>query len=114
MKLIERQELKSMIDGGETFKLVMVLNEWAFNAKRIPGSIHVGAPFHIAERLDPTDEIVIYCSDRSCGASQAAYVELERAGFRHVRRYAGGIADWETAGYPLEGEFVDAGQAAAT
>ncbi len=103
-----------MIDRGDEFKLVMVLNEWAFNAKYIPRSINVATPFHIAEKLDPSDEIVIYCSDKSCGASQAAYVELERAGFGHVRRYAGGIADWETAGLPLEGEFVDAGRTATT
>jgi rhodanese-related sulfurtransferase len=27
-------------------------------------------------------------------------------GYNKVRRYAGGIADWEQAGYPLEGNFV--------
>jgi hypothetical protein len=28
------------------------------------------------------------------------------AGFTNVRRYDGGIADWETAGLPLEGEWI--------
>jgi hypothetical protein len=27
-------------------------------------------------------------------------------GINKVRRYAGGIADWEQARYPLEGNFV--------
>jgi rhodanese-related sulfurtransferase len=27
-------------------------------------------------------------------------------GYTHVRRYAGGILDWEEAAYPLEGELV--------
>jgi rhodanese-related sulfurtransferase len=31
---------------------------------------------------------------------------LTRMGYNKIRRYAGGIADWEQAGYPLEGDFV--------
>ena len=31
---------------------------------------------------------------------------LEAAGYINVRRYAGGIPDWEDAKYPLEGESV--------
>jgi rhodanese-related sulfurtransferase len=27
-------------------------------------------------------------------------------GYKNVRRYAGGIQEWEEAGYPLEGSFV--------
>jgi rhodanese-related sulfurtransferase len=27
-------------------------------------------------------------------------------GYSKVRRYAGGIVDWEQAGYPMEGDFV--------
>ena len=74
----------------------------------------VATPFHIAEKLDPSDDVVIYRSRKSCGASQAACAELERGGFPRVRRYAGGIADWETAGYTLEGEFVDPGDSDGT
>jgi 3-mercaptopyruvate sulfurtransferase SseA len=37
-----------------------------------------------------------------CVASIYAYRLLEREGFLRVRRYAGGIADWEDAGYPVE------------
>jgi len=33
-----------------------------------------------------------------------AYQALEKAGFKNIRRYAGGIADWESAGYQLESE----------
>jgi rhodanese-related sulfurtransferase len=49
---------------------------------------------------------VIYCSDEACVASQAAYRLLVDRGFENVRRYAGGLSDWEDAGYPLEGEMV--------
>jgi rhodanese-related sulfurtransferase len=27
-------------------------------------------------------------------------------GYSKIRRYAGGIVDWEQAGYPMEGDFV--------
>jgi 3-mercaptopyruvate sulfurtransferase SseA len=51
---------------------------------------------------------VVYCSNEDCIASQAAYRLLERHGYPNVRRYAGGLADWEAAGYPLEGDMVEA------
>ena len=41
MNLISREELKEMLDRGDKFKLVNVLGEWAFEAKRIPGSINI-------------------------------------------------------------------------
>jgi rhodanese-related sulfurtransferase len=35
-----------------------------------------------------------------------AYQFLEARGSKNIRRYAGGIQDWEEAGYPLEGEWI--------
>jgi rhodanese-related sulfurtransferase len=43
---------------------------------------------------------------RSCVASVAAYKVLTENGYDNVRRYAGGLEDWEAAGYPLEGELA--------
>jgi rhodanese-related sulfurtransferase len=31
---------------------------------------------------------------------------LTNLGYSKIRRYAGGIVDWEQAGYPLEGDFL--------
>ena len=107
MKLITRQELKAKLDRGDDFKLVMVLGEYAFNAKHIPGSINIPAPQPDSELLNPDEEIVVYCSDPGCHASVDAFYTLEAGGYTKVRRYAGGVQDWEEAGYPLEGEMVD-------
>jgi hypothetical protein len=41
MNLISREELKEKLDRGDKFRLVNALGEWAFEAKRIPGSINV-------------------------------------------------------------------------
>ncbi len=106
MDLITREELKAALDGGQPIKLVMTLGEFGFRAKHIPGSLHVERPEDAAELLDRDDDIVVYCSDEACYASRMACRKLEERGYRRVRRYAGGVADWEQAGYPLEGEMV--------
>ena len=107
MNLITRDDLKTKLDHGEHFKLVLALGEWAFRAKRIPGSLRFTTPEQGLELLDASDDIVVYCSDEACAASRYAYLYLTENGFLKVRRYAGGLADWEDAGYPLEGEMVE-------
>jgi rhodanese-related sulfurtransferase len=106
MKLIGREELKEKLDRGDKFKLVNALGEWAFNAKHIPSSINISRIEDARKILDPNDEIVIYCSNPSCIASIIGYQLLTKMGYSKVRRYAGGIVDWEQAGYSLEGDFV--------
>lgn len=56
--------------------------------------------------LSPDDEIVVYCSDAPCIASQTAYTMLKANGFTNVRLFAGGLREWEEAGYPLDREAV--------
>lgn len=113
MELITREELKEKLDRGDDFKLVCALSEWAFRAKHIPRSLHIDHPNKAIELLDKSDEIVVYCSDPNCPASKYAYHLLTRAGYSNVRRYEGGVLDWEDAGYPLEGDWADAGVEAA-
>ena len=107
MKLISREELKEKLDQGDDLKLVMALGEWAYRAKHIPGSLHFNTIEEALEALDPNEDIVVYCSNVTCVASVAAYRHLRGQGYKRVRRYAGGVQDWEEAGYPLEGEFVE-------
>jgi rhodanese-related sulfurtransferase len=106
MNLISREELKQKLDRGDKFKLVNALGEWAFNAKHIPGSINVSKMQDAKKMLNHDDDIVIYCSNPSCIASIIGYQLLTRMGYNKLRCYAGGISDWEQAGYPLEGNFV--------
>jgi len=106
MKFISREELKEKLDRGDDFKLVMVLGDWAYRAKHIPGSLNISRMEDAGKSLNEDDEIVVYCSDEACVASQAAYHVLVNRGYKNVRRYAGGLSDWEDAGYPLEGEMV--------
>lgn len=107
METIDREELKAKLDGDDDFKLVMTLHEFAFQAAHIPGSIHFPTVEESFEGLDPADEIVVYCSDPACVASQFAYRALKEHGYGNVRRYSGGLSDWRSAGYPLEGDNPD-------
>jgi rhodanese-related sulfurtransferase len=101
MNLISGEELKQKLDRGDKFKLVNALGEWAFNAKHIPGSINISKIEDAKKRLNPSDEIIIYCSNTSCIASIIGCQLLTNMGYKNVRRYAGGIEDWEERGMHL-------------
>jgi rhodanese-related sulfurtransferase len=106
IRTIDREELKAKLDRGDPFTLIMALNRWAFDAKHIPGSIHFDTPDELYAAVRPDDEVVVYCSHVDCLSSVALYRDLVRRGYGTVRRYAGGLLDWEEAGLPLEGDFV--------
>ncbi|MEA2605739.1 MAG: hypothetical protein QOI00_496 [Chloroflexota bacterium] len=106
IETIDRGELKAKLDRGEDLKLIMALNRWAFDAKHIPGSLHFDTPEELYAAIHPDDEVVVYCSHVDCLSSVALYRDLIRRGYRNVRRYSGGLLDWEGAGLPLDGEFA--------
>jgi rhodanese-related sulfurtransferase len=111
IKTIDREELKAKLDRGDDFKLIMAMHEWGYRVAHIPGSLHYNTVDEAQAALAPDDEIVVYCTDPACVASQFAYQWLVEAGYGNVRRYAGGLSDWAAAGYELEGEGGgDAGQ----
>ena len=108
MDLIGTEELKERLDRGDDFKLVMTLGEWEYHAKHIPGSLLVSTVEEALQTLDRGDDIVLYDSGPQCPASRMACRVLKARGYERVRRYAGGLMEWESAGYALEGEQVSA------
>jgi rhodanese-related sulfurtransferase len=84
VRTIEREELRQKLARGDRLKLVMCLNEWAFLAKRIPGSIHFNAPAELLAGLQKDDEIVVYCSNPECLASLAVYHRLADHGYQRA------------------------------
>jgi rhodanese-related sulfurtransferase len=107
VRTIDRAELQRKLEAHEDFKLVMALGEWAFRAKHIPGSLHFASTADMLAALGKDDDIVLYCSDVRCHASIALYETLIDHGYKNVRRYPGGLFEWESAGLPLEGDWVD-------
>jgi rhodanese-related sulfurtransferase len=108
MRLISAQELKEKLDRGEPVKLVNALGDWEYRAAHIPGSLHFSTPEDTLKALDRDDEIVVHCSNPSCMASVMLYRFLERNGYRNIRRFAGGLQEWQQAGDPLEGDMAEA------
>ena len=76
MKTISAQKLKAKLDQGDRFHLIMTMSA--------------------------DDEIVLYCTGQECVASSRAYHALERAGYRNVLHFEGGLAAWDAAGLPIE------------
>jgi rhodanese-related sulfurtransferase len=103
---IGREELKEKLERGDHFTLVMALGEAPHRAGRIPGSVTYPTFAAVLAALDPDEEIVVYCSGWPCAASQMAQRVLRGRGYRAVRRYEGGLQDWEAAGYGLEGVTI--------
>jgi rhodanese-related sulfurtransferase len=104
IKTIERKDLKAKLDNGDDFRLIMAMHEWGFRAAHIPGSLHYNTVQEAHDALDLNDEIVVYCTDPACVASQFAYQWLVESGYTNVRRYEGGLSDWAAAGYPLDSD----------
>ncbi len=103
VRTIERDELwRKVAAKNPRFKLVMALGDWEFRTKHIPGSAHFRDASSMLSSLRKDDEIVVYCTNPPCLASVAAYHRLVQEGYTNVRRYAGGIEDWESGGLPLE------------
>jgi rhodanese-related sulfurtransferase len=106
IRTISRSELQTKLARGDDFKLIQALNRWAYEAKHIPGSLHFDTPAELYASVHPDDEVVVYCSNVDCLSSVALYRDLVRRGYANVRRYSGGLMDWEDAGLPLQGTYV--------
>lgn len=107
IRTISREELRDKLDRRDQFTLIMALNRWAYDAKHIPGSLHFDTPAELYAAVKPDDEVVVYCSNVDCLSSVALYRDLVGRGYTNVRRYSGGLLDWEDAGMPLDGSFVE-------
>ena len=106
MNTINAHELKNRLEAGDCLLLVNAMEENKFRALHIPGSMNLYKKEDIENKLKKDDEIIVYCTDQACNKSVLMYQLLEAMGYRHVCRFAGGLREWEEAGYPLEGEMV--------
>jgi rhodanese-related sulfurtransferase len=112
METISRQELKAKLDANQAIKLVMTVGGWTFRAKHIPGSLSFPSPSCALQTLRCDDQIILYSTSNGRQDTRAAFDALSAHGYRNVRCYEGGLADWESAGYPVEGTSVDSPLAA--
>jgi rhodanese-related sulfurtransferase len=90
---------------GPTLYVINVLDEKSYNECHITGSISV--PYTqvmqwAATLPDKEVEIVVYCANYACTASEYATQQLLQDGFKNVFAYEAGMHDWHAKGYPEE------------
>jgi rhodanese-related sulfurtransferase len=105
-RLIGREELVSMINSGESFKLVDVLSEESYQKEHIKGAISL--PLADIDKKAPKllkkkETIVVYCASFECKASTMAADKLVAMGYKDVLDYKGGLKDYKEANLPIEG-----------
>jgi rhodanese-related sulfurtransferase len=109
MNTITKEELKSKLEGGKNFRLLMCMSEEAYTLKHIPGSVCFDINGNPQCNFSADEEIIVYCSGEECRFSTNAYNFLTERGYKRVYHYAGGLADWEKNNYPLEGNLANNG-----
>ena len=106
-RLIERAELKTLLDTKAPFTLLNTLTAEYYKAdKNIPGSKLAPADKltgEMAASLAPKkDELVVtYCGGTKCPSSKQAAEKLSSLGYTNVAAYEGGLQDWVEGGLPL-------------
>ena len=111
VETISREELKEKMDRGDDFVLVDTMAEMYYRHSHLPGAINVPVDElrELAPELlpDKQAEIIVYCMDPPCQASEEAASELEAMGYGNVRDYVGGKQDWIEHALPAEGRYYE-------
>lgn len=110
MENVTRDELRAKMERKDEFVLVDALSTQHYESSHLPGAINL--PLEIEPRAadllpDKDAEIVVYCMDVPCAASERAARELSAMGYTNVRDYVGGKKDWLEAGLPGEGRHYE-------
>jgi rhodanese-related sulfurtransferase len=101
---ISIDELVAKRKRGEPFILVDVLAEMHFAHIHLPASINI--PLVDLRELAPLlfgkeEQIIVYCTDVECEASETAAKILMQLDFTDVLVFTGGIRAWVEAGLPV-------------
>lgn len=114
---ITTDELKSLIDSGESFLLIDVRTQDEYIKGHISGAVNI--PLADIDKqigklsLAKDREIVTVCDNEGCNRSDQATSKLIGLGFTDVRSYSAGIHEWELSGNQLvtttlnEDAFID-------
>lgn len=104
---IDRDELLAKLEDPNVRLLDAQAPGW-YEREHLPGAIRgrIDDPDATLAELggDVDGEIVVYCYNATCTASELAAKLLEGRGYRNVRRYTAGKQDWLKAGLPIEGQ----------
>lgn len=103
VKEVTVDDVKAMMDKGETFVLIDVREEGEFARDHVPGAVHLGKG--VIERdieakvPDIGVKLVLYCGGGFRSALAAD--NLQKMGYTNVISMDGGIRVWREKQYPL-------------
>lgn len=112
--LVTRAEVEALLDdpgyAAGTLLLLDARNDAQYRAGHIPGALqfdHYRAEQHLGAVIPASlaaTRIVVYCGGGTCEDSEFAARLLRDAGIPADRLfiYAGGMAEWQAAGLPVE------------
>jgi rhodanese-related sulfurtransferase len=107
VRTISRDEIKAKLDRNDAFVILEALPEKYYRHSHLPGALNMphDAVEILAPRLVPdrNADIVVYCANAACKNSGIAAETLAALGYKSVRTYEAGKADWVEAGLPIEG-----------
>jgi len=107
MKTITSNELKQKLENeNSTLKLVNALESSKFELMHIPDSLNLTQKVDIKKQLKKDDDIVVYCTNEVCYKSRVLYSILKNMGYDNVKRFSGGLSEWDSKGLPMEGKMT--------
>ena len=104
IETIDHAELMHKIADDQDFILINVLPEDYFKMSHIPGSFNAPAEAPsfvntVQSFVKNTNKnIIVYCTNESCTASEIAAKKLIDAGYQNVSDFSGGMQEWHEAG----------------
>ena len=102
-RVIDRDEVRRLLAADDAV-LIEVMPDEEFRRRHIAGAVNIpleriGATCR--ERYRPDRQLILYCADQACAASDLAARKLAFFGFRRVLEYGAGKQDWQDAGLPM-------------
>ena len=102
VRTIDTEGLQQIVSEGSSATIIDARSAKYDDGKRIPGAIALTADAsdeNIAAALPNKDaQIVTYCSNLKCPASDKLAKRLTALGYNNVVKYPEGIEGWSTAG----------------
>lgn len=108
MEKLSTEAFKEMLDRGDKFTLINVLDPDDFRNEHIPDSLNIPVSSQqfeekVEQRIGGKHErVVVYCASSECTASWDAAEKLNEAGFTKVYEYDEGMKGWKESGGKVE------------
>ena len=104
IECVSKEDLLKRVHEGSSFILVDTIGSYDGNKYKIKGATTIPYP-DVADRrkeLMNYNEIIIYCTRKSCVASKKAAAALKMLNVPNVKIYEGGIEEWIENKLPVE------------